>query len=193
MPNTVVKLINAESTRPEAAREDRKLLIKRKRTFRDGCPFLFVNLQEIFLLFFYVWEVGANCSADVLSHSAAAPQLKSVRILNTRLFLFLEYDSSVADILSGRSGPSTLAPAGPGSIPMGGELHQCFLICLQTKWTYIRRESFSSYVGPHFLLEQHQQKGAAVRRDTKPCGNTGKHIARARRSSPGSSCGPLFI
>ena len=29
MPNTVVKLIYAESTWPEAAREDRKLLIKR--------------------------------------------------------------------------------------------------------------------------------------------------------------------
>ena len=29
MPNTVVKLINAESTWPEAAREDRKLLIKK--------------------------------------------------------------------------------------------------------------------------------------------------------------------
>ena len=30
MPNTVVKLTNAESTWLEAAREDRKLLIKRK-------------------------------------------------------------------------------------------------------------------------------------------------------------------
>ena len=29
MPNTEVKLINAESTWPEAAREDRKLLIKK--------------------------------------------------------------------------------------------------------------------------------------------------------------------
>ena len=33
----------------------------------------------------------------------------------------------------GRSGPSNLAPAGPGSIPMGGELHQCFPIFLQTQ------------------------------------------------------------
>ena len=32
MPNTVVKLTNAESTWLEAAREDRKLLIKRKRS-----------------------------------------------------------------------------------------------------------------------------------------------------------------
>ena len=32
MPNTVVKLTNAESTWLEAAREDRKLLIKLKRT-----------------------------------------------------------------------------------------------------------------------------------------------------------------
>ena len=96
MPNTVVKLINAESTRPEAAREDRKLLIKRKRIFRDGYPFSFVNLQEIFLLFFYVWEVGANCSADVLSHSAAAPQLKSVRIRDLRIIPFMEYESMVA-------------------------------------------------------------------------------------------------
>ena len=30
MPNTEVKLTNAESTWPEAAREDRKLLIKEK-------------------------------------------------------------------------------------------------------------------------------------------------------------------
>ena len=45
MPNTVVKLINAESTRPEAAREDRKLLIKRERTFRDGCPFSFTKRE----------------------------------------------------------------------------------------------------------------------------------------------------
>ena len=32
MPNTVVKLTNAESTWLEAAREDRKLLINMKRT-----------------------------------------------------------------------------------------------------------------------------------------------------------------
>ena len=32
MPNTEVKLINAESTWPEAAREDRKLLIKETPT-----------------------------------------------------------------------------------------------------------------------------------------------------------------
>ena len=63
---------------------------------------------------------------------------------------------------------------------------------LMKKRTHIRRESFPSYVGPHFLLEQHQQRGAAVRRDTKPRGNTGTRLARARRSSPGSSCGPLL-
>ena len=35
MPNTVVKLTNAESTWPEAAREDRKLLIKKKHIRQD--------------------------------------------------------------------------------------------------------------------------------------------------------------
>ena len=50
-----------------------------------------------------------------------------------------------------------------------------------------------SYVIPHFLLEPHQQRGAAVRRDAKPCGNTGTPLARARRSSPGSSYGPLLF
>ena len=38
MPNTEVKLTNAESTWPEAAREDRKLLIKEK-TLSNGCLF----------------------------------------------------------------------------------------------------------------------------------------------------------
>ena len=51
MPNTEVKLTNAESTWPEAAREDRKLLIKEKALtnvgvffhmpglpIRTGCP-----------------------------------------------------------------------------------------------------------------------------------------------------------
>ena len=41
MPNTVVKLINAESTWPEAAREDRKLLIKERRD-SQGCESFFV-------------------------------------------------------------------------------------------------------------------------------------------------------
>ena len=35
MPNTVVKLTNAESTWLEAAREDRKLLIKEKHICKD--------------------------------------------------------------------------------------------------------------------------------------------------------------
>ena len=35
MPNTVVKLTNAESTWLEAAREDRKLLIKKKHIRQD--------------------------------------------------------------------------------------------------------------------------------------------------------------
>ena len=35
MPNTVVKLTNAESTWLEAAREDRKLLIKEKDICKD--------------------------------------------------------------------------------------------------------------------------------------------------------------
>ncbi len=41
MPNTEVKLTNAESTWPEAAREDRKLLIKEKidSSLRFTIPF----------------------------------------------------------------------------------------------------------------------------------------------------------
>ena len=44
MPNTVVKLINAESTWPEAAREDRKLLIKEEGTHRNVGTF-FVHVR----------------------------------------------------------------------------------------------------------------------------------------------------
>ena len=44
MPNTEVKLTNAESTWPEAAREDRKLLINLKSTYRDvGAFFHFLQ------------------------------------------------------------------------------------------------------------------------------------------------------
>ena len=39
MPNTEVKLTNAESTWPEAAREDRKLLIKGKTLTNVGVFF----------------------------------------------------------------------------------------------------------------------------------------------------------
>ena len=39
MPNTVVKLTNAESTWLEAAREDRKLLIKEKHLQKCRCFF----------------------------------------------------------------------------------------------------------------------------------------------------------
>ena len=48
MPNTVVKLINAESTWLEAAWEDRKLLIKKERDTQK-CVSLFVVS---------VWEEG---------------------------------------------------------------------------------------------------------------------------------------
>ena len=40
MPNTEVKLTNAESTWPEAAREDRKLLIKEKTLANVGVFFI---------------------------------------------------------------------------------------------------------------------------------------------------------
>ena len=40
MPNTEVKLTNAESTWPEAAREDRKLLIKEKTLTNVGVFFM---------------------------------------------------------------------------------------------------------------------------------------------------------
>ena len=47
--------------------------------------------------------------------------------------------------------------------------------------------------GSASVFATREQRGAAVRYDAKPCGNTGTRLARARRSSPGSSCGPLFI
>ena len=46
IPNTEVKLTNAESTRPEAAREDRKLLIKEKTLERVS--FFYVRKLPIF-------------------------------------------------------------------------------------------------------------------------------------------------
>jgi hypothetical protein len=45
MPNTVVKLIYAESTWPEAAREDRKLLIK--RISRESVRFFYSAYSKI--------------------------------------------------------------------------------------------------------------------------------------------------
>ena len=44
MPNTEVKLTNAESTWPEAAREDRKLLIKEKTLTNVG---VFFHMPEL--------------------------------------------------------------------------------------------------------------------------------------------------
>ena len=52
-------------------------------------------------------------------------------------------------------------------------------------------KTFSVVCGSASVFATREQRGAAVRRDTKPCGNTGKHLARARQSSPGSSYGPL--
>ena len=57
MPNTVVKLTNAESTWLEAAREDRKLLIKLKRINHvNGWSFL---LCLTFLVGWNRWEEQA--------------------------------------------------------------------------------------------------------------------------------------
>ena len=51
MPNTEVKLTNAESTWPEAAREDRKLLIDiKKHLQRCRCFFL------VQMMMFYVYS-----------------------------------------------------------------------------------------------------------------------------------------
>ena len=44
MPNTVVKLTNAESTWLEAAREDRKLLINLKSTSRKAGAFCMLSI-----------------------------------------------------------------------------------------------------------------------------------------------------
>ena len=47
MPNTVVKLTNAESTWLEAAREDRKLLIKLKGSIVKMIESFFVLMIEV--------------------------------------------------------------------------------------------------------------------------------------------------
>ena len=63
MPNTEVKLINAESTWPEAAREDRKLLIKKLlRRFA----------REFFIACLGVWslEPGAWSACFALASGA---------------------------------------------------------------------------------------------------------------------------
>ena len=52
-------------------------------------------------------------------------------------------------------------------------------------------KTFFVVCGSAFFVGATSAKGSRRRRDAKPFGNTGKHIARARRSSPGSSCGPL--
>ena len=57
----------------------------------------------------------------------------------------------------------------------------------------IGRKIFSSYAGPLLMFATRGQSGAAEGATQKEHGNTGKRIARARRSPPGSSCGPLFI
>ena len=46
MPNTVVKLINAESTWLEAAWEDRKLLIKKEKDTQKCVSFFVVSARE---------------------------------------------------------------------------------------------------------------------------------------------------
>ena len=46
MPNTVVKLINAESTWLEAAWEDRKLLIKKERDTQKCVSLFVVSARE---------------------------------------------------------------------------------------------------------------------------------------------------
>ena len=62
MPNTVVKLINAESTWLEAAREDRKLLIKERRDSQECESFFIVYVREgrdgkgVWLFLFYAAE-----------------------------------------------------------------------------------------------------------------------------------------
>ena len=52
MPNTEVKLTNAESTWTEASREDRKLLIKEK-TLSNGCLFYMYESNPVFMVDVY--------------------------------------------------------------------------------------------------------------------------------------------
>ena len=63
MPNTVVKLINAESTWLEAAWEDRKLLIKKERDTQKCVSFFVMSAWEgrTAERETPVWEQRVNC------------------------------------------------------------------------------------------------------------------------------------
>ena len=54
-------------------------------------------------------------------------------------------------------------------------------------------KTFLDIRGSASVFAIREQRGAAVRRDAKPRGNTAQRLVRARRSPPGSSCGPHFI
>ena len=77
MPNTVVKLTNAESTWLEAAREDRKLLIKKKAltvmvsAFLLCVSFEMMGLWELFGAPLYSRRLTAPAGLRV--HGAAGP------------------------------------------------------------------------------------------------------------------------
>jgi hypothetical protein len=61
MPNTEVKLTNAESTWPEAAREDRKLLIKEKTLTNVGVFFHMLGLP----ICMHKFEGSRTCEGSV--------------------------------------------------------------------------------------------------------------------------------
>ena len=69
----------------------------------------------------------------------------------------------------------------------------CAVVFLHNEADPHTTRKFFIVCGSAFFVGATSAKGSRRRRDTKPCGNTGKRIARARRSSPGSSCGPRFI
>ena len=69
----------------------------------------------------------------------------------------------------------------------------CAVLLFQNEAAPHGTKNFLVVCGSASVFALREQRGAAVRRDAKPCGNTGKRSAWARRLSPGSSCGPLFI
>ena len=74
------------------------------RCSAHGCAFLFFLSRghrcDVSLFFHVV--AGLHHDETVFSYNSAGPQNLSLRVRNTRNFPFLECDSSVADILSGR-------------------------------------------------------------------------------------------
>ena len=69
----------------------------------------------------------------------------------------------------------------------------CTDVSLHKEASPHRTKNFLVICGSASVFALREQRGAAEGATQKGHGNTDMRIARARRSSPGSSCGPLFI